>query len=542
VLVAGVTPNATHAAEPEASAQPQVLMRTMPGLRAGDDSRLQEAQLDQLRALGYSGQYDSYDTSTRTPNTESYAPIRENPFRSVADEPLSTFSIDVDTASYANVRRFLTSGQLPPRDAVRIEELVNYFTYDDPAPTDGTPFATRLEVAPCPWTPEHRLVRIGIKGRAPAEMENPGRNLVFLVDVSGSMAPANKLPLVVQSLQLLTRHLDGQDRIAIVTYAGSSGLLLPSTSCDQKATIGSALASLGAGGSTNGAGGIELAYRIAAESFLSGGVNRVILATDGDFNVGITDQGSLLRLIEEKAKSDIFLSVLGFGTGNTKDATMELLADHGNGNYAYIDTLLEAKKVLVDELRGTLDTIAKDVKIQVEFNPAEVRAFRLIGYENRVLAHTDFNDDTKDAGEIGAGHTVTALYEVVPVDAAFPGSAGVDPLKYQRVPARPRERAAAASGELLTVKLRYKDPDGDASRLIEVPVRDGGASFADASADLRFAAAVAAFGMCLRDSSQRGDATLERVYEWAFAAAGPDPFGYRQEFLRLVTLAERLSR
>ena len=520
---------------------------TAPGAGAAGDDRAKE--LEQLRGLGYVGtdRYrHRYDRPFPVPNTESYAPIRENPFRSVADEPLSTFSIDVDTASYANVRRFLTSGQLPPADAVRIEEMVNYFTYDDPAPTDGTPFATRLEVAPCPWTPEHRLVRIGIKGRAPAEMENPGRNLVFLVDVSGSMAPANKLPLVVQSLQLLTRHLDGQDRIAIVTYAGSSGLLLPSTSCDQKATIAGALASLGAGGSTNGAGGIELAYRIAAESFLSGGVNRVILATDGDFNVGITDQGSLLRLIEEKAKSDIFLSVLGFGTGNTKDATMELLADHGNGNYAYIDTLLEAKKVLVDELRGTLDTIAKDVKIQVEFNPAAVSAFRLIGYENRILAHQDFNDDTRDAGEIGAGHSITALYELVPRGASL-ARGSIDALKYQPVPAAPVTEAPldaqgdARPGELLTVKLRYKEPTGTTSKKLEFPLRASDAGLAESSADLRFAAAVAGFGMWLRNSPERNAFGLDQVYELAFGAAGIDATGYRAEFLRLVQRAQSLG-
>ena len=496
-----------------------------------------------LRDLGYSGTSVGAQGNQRrhqSPSIETYSPIRENRFHVVADEPLSTFSIDVDTASYANVRRFLNAGTLPPADAVRVEELINYFDYAYALPTGPEPFATSVEVGGCPWAPAHRLVRIGLKGSQIAHDVRRGKNLVFLIDVSGSMGSPDKLPLLVRSMRLLVDQLDADDRIAIVVYAGSSGLVLPSTSCAQRDLVLRRLDELSAGGSTNGGEGIRLAYRTARESFLEGGVNRVLLATDGDFNVGITQEGDLLRLIEEEARSGVFLSVLGFGTGNLKDSQMEQLADHGNGNYAYIDSLHEARKVLVREIGGTLETIAKDVKIQVEFNPKEVSAFRLIGYENRVLEHRDFNDDTKDAGEIGSGHTVTALYEVVPAGVAFPGAPGVDPLKYQDAPRR--SSPAATTGELLTVKLRYKEPDGDRSRLIEVPVRDGGASFAAASEDFRFAAAVAAFGLCLRASEHRGTATLADVYEWAFAAAGPDPYGYRQELLRLVAQAERLGR
>ena len=358
-------------------------------------------------------------------NTATYDHIEENPFLAAASNPLSTFSIDVDTASYSNVRRFIESGALPPKDAVRVEEMLNYFSYDYPQPTGDDPFSINLDSTSCPWEPAHRLVRIGLKGREIATDKRPASNLVFLLDVSGSMMPPERLPLIKQSMRLLVDKLTENDRVAIVVYAGGSGLALPATSGDRKEQILSALENLQAGGSTNGAEGIELAYKTAAENFIKGGVNRVILATDGDFNIGVTDQGDLIRLIEEKAKSGVFLSVLGVGNDNLKDSTMQKLADKGNGNYAYLDSLDEARKVLVQQMSGTLITIAKDVKIQVEFNPARVASYRLIGYEKRMLRKEDFNNDKIDAGEIGAGHTVTALYEIVPVGCE-PGSLQFD--------------------------------------------------------------------------------------------------------------------
>jgi len=472
-------------------------------------------------------------------NTEAYGYKKDNAYLRVADQPLSTFSIDVDTASYANVRRFLAQGQRPPADAVRIEELVNYFPYRYTPPTGNVPFAASLEVASAPWAPEHRLVRIGLKGREVSDAQRPAANLVFLLDVSGSMNQPNKLPLVKQSLRLLVNKLRADDRVAIAVYAGASGLALPSTSASRKAEILDAIDRLQAEGSTNGAMGIHLAYDIAKANFVPGGVNRVILATDGDFNVGVTNEGDLTRLIEEKAKSGVFLSVLGFGMGNYKDSTLEQLADKGNGNYAYIDTLAEARKSLVEQAGGTLVTIAKDVKIQVEFNPAEVSAYRLIGYENRLLAKEDFNNDQVDAGEIGAGHTVTALYEVVPAGVALPDETpGADPLKYQKPEqgAGSRERGAS-NGELLTVKIRYKEPASDVSTPLEFPLRDTGAQFEDASADFKFAAAVAGFGMALRDSPHRGSLTLAEVADWGRAGLGDDAGGYRSEFLGLVQQA-----
>ncbi len=475
-------------------------------------------------------------------DTEAYDPVADNPFEVVEQDPLSTFSVDVDTASYANVRRFLNGGRLPPRDAVRIEEMINYFSYAYPGPTDEHPFSVHVEVAGCPWTPGHRLMRVGLKGRVVEYDERPDCNLVFLVDVSGSMRPANKLPLLKRALGMLAGELADFDRVAIVVYAGSSGLVLPSTTCNNEDTILHALENLEAGGSTNGGAGIQLAYDIAESHFIDGGVNRVVLATDGDFNVGVTDRGSLIRLIEEKARSGVFLSVLGFGMGNLKDSTLEQLADKGNGNYAYIDTLKEAEKVLVDQVGGTLITIAKDVKIQIEFNPLEVGAYRLIGYENRVLAARDFNDDAKDAGEIGAGHTVTALYEIIPAGGEFDaGSAdvtGVDPLRYQ---SGAQPSALADSGELLTLKLRYKKPDEDVSRLLEQSVYDEGRSFAETSSDFRFAAAVASFGMLLRDSPHKGAWTYDAVLELAEHALGDDVHGYREELVGLVGQAKGLA-
>jgi len=470
-------------------------------------------------------------------NTEAYDHLTDNPFLAVGFNPLSTFSIDVDTASYSNVRRFLNQGSLPPADAVRIEELINYFNYDYDAPTGDDPFATHMEIAGCPWTPEHRLARIGLKGMQIDEDERPASNLVFLLDVSGSMSSANKLPLLKQAMKLLTNQLGADDHIAIVVYAGAAGLVLPSTACDDDQAILEALDRLQAGGSTAGGAGIQLAYETAVDNFIEGGINRVILATDGDFNVGTTDRGSLVRMIEEKAKSGVFLTVLGFGMGNIKDATLEQLADKGNGNYAYIDTIDEARKVLVEQMGGTLVTIAKDVKIQVEFNPAEVAAYRLIGYENRLLAAEDFNDDTKDAGEIGAGHTVTALYEIVPmgVEIDLPS---VDELKYQR-PTNPRR--GAASPELLTLKLRYKQPDGDTSKLLTFPITDEDHDYASASDDFKFAAAVAAYGMLLRDSPHKGTASFDGVIELAGEGIGEDRHGYRAQFIELATKAGELK-
>ena len=475
---------------------------------------------------------------------ERYDQFAENRFLLTADSPLSTFSIDVDTASYANVRRFLAAGRRPPRDAVRIEELVNYFRYVRPRPEGDDPFAVTVEAAECPWRPGHRLVRVALAGRDVARDSRPAGNLVFLVDVSGSMGDPDKLPLVKQALLMLVDELTENDRVAIVTYAGDAGLKLPPTSGDQKGRIRTAIESLASGGSTHGSAGIELAYEQAAERFIPGGANRVILATDGDLNVGVTDDAALVELIQARAKAGTFLTVLGFGQGNLQDEKMEKLADNGNGVYAYIDGVREARKVLVEQLTGSTITIAKDVKIQVEFNPAVVASYRLLGYENRALADADFRDDKKDAGEIGAGHGVTALYEVALVGDRAPAEGrGAEPLKYRRDEPQPPARDdteldEATSHELLTVKLRFKQPEGDVSRLLEVPLTAAGGAFDAASTDLRFAAAVAAFGMILRDSEHTGDATLPMVARIAGAALGDDPGGYRAEFLDLVRRAE----
>lgn len=483
---------------------------------------------------------------------ESYATGRENPFLQVRLSPLSTFAVDVDTASYSNVRRFIERRQLPPADAVRIEELVNYFPYRYAPPAvaaraaaeaakaggpAGAPFAASLEVAEAPWAPTHRLVRIGLKGREVAAAERPPANLVFLLDVSGSMGAPNRLPLVKHAMRQLVAQLRGDDRVAIVTYAGSSGLALPSTPAARSAEILAALETLQPGGSTNGGLGIQLAYDIAKANFAADGLNRVILCTDGDFNVGVTGPGELVRLVEAQAKTNVFLTVLGFGMGDFKDATLELLADKGNGHYGYIDSEREARKILVDEVTSTLATIAKDVKVQVEFNPAKVASYRLIGYENRALHAEDFADDDIDAGEIGAGHSVTALYEVVPVGAGDDPADRADDGEFRyRMPAA-RAVPAAVAGELLTVRLRYKDPAGDVSRKVEFPLVDRGGVFAKASPDFRFAAAVAEYGMILRGSPHRGSGTLGDVLAWAAAAMAnlpDDPGGYRGEFIDLV--------
>jgi Ca-activated chloride channel family protein len=475
-------------------------------------------------------------------NTEAYDHVSDNGFLSAARNPLSTFSIDVDTASYSNVRQFLTTGRLPPAGAVRIEELVNYFTYDDPTPKGNVPISVNIEVAECPWNAEHRLARIGLKGRTISQEERPPSSLVFLIDVSGSMSAANKLPLVRSGLKMLADQLDHNDRVAIVVYAGASGLILSPTGGDQKPIIHSAIDNLQAGGSTNGAAGIQLAYETAAENFIPGGINRVILCTDGDFNVGVTSQDELVRLIEEKARSKVFLTVLGFGMGNYKDSTLEKLADKGNGMYGYIDTFNEARKLLVEQMQGTLITIAKDVKLQIEFNPVRVAAYRLIGYENRLLKTEDFNNDARDAGDIGAGHSVTALYEIVPAGQLSEAVAAVavsgDALKYQR-PSVATD--VADSDDLFTLALRYKLPDADESLRLEIPAVDRGLKVSQASRDFVWSAAVAAFGMILRDSPHKGNATLAAVAELAQSARGSDLSGYRAEFLQLVETARGLS-
>ena len=471
-------------------------------------------------------------------NTEEYSHIRENGFRPVASAPLSTFSIDVDKASYANVRRFLSQGSLPPADAVRVEEMINYFSYDLPEPRGDHPFSITTDVGAAPWARDHRLVRIGIQGKRLRGDRVPPSNLVFLIDVSGSMNPENKLPLVKRSLRLLVDQLREEDKVSIVVYAGAAGLVLPCTPGSERTRILNAIDRLSAGGSTAGGAGIQLAYRMARENFVSEGNNRVILATDGDFNVGASSEGELVRLIEEERKSGVFLTVVGFGAGNYADARMEALADKGNGNYFYVDNLSEGRKIFVEELQGTLFTIAKDVKIQVEFNPAEVAAYRLVGYENRALRDEDFNNDAIDAGELGAGHTVTALYEIIPVGlrSDLPVS-GVDPLRYQA----PERRPTSARGELLTVKLRYQRPEGSASRLLEAQVRDGGPRDRTLSHDFAFAAAVAEFGMLLRNSEFKGTSSAAHVLESARAHRGEDRDGYRAEFIQLVRTWQALT-
>jgi len=472
-------------------------------------------------------------------NTESYTRITPNELLTVREHPLSTFSIDVDTASYSNVRRFLNAGQLPPVDAVRAEELINYFRYDYPAPTDRAPFAASVEVAGCPWNESHRLARIGLAARAVTRAESGGSNLVFLIDVSGSMDSPQKLPLLKSALKLMVNELDGGDRVAIVVYAGAAGVVLPSTSGGSQAAIHEALERLGAGGSTNGGEGLKRAYELARQNFVEGGINRVVLATDGDFNVGVTGPSELVSIVQDGAAHGVFLTALGFGMGNYKDSTLEMLADKGNGNYAYIDDLREARKVLVEQIGGTLVTVAKDVKIQVEFNPAEVAAYKLIGYENRLLRSEEFNDDRKDAGEIGSGHTVTALYEIVPVGAESPAAPGTDPLKYQSATA-PSE--ASGSGELLTVKLRYKDPAADSSKLQTFAVKDSGLDASAASPDFKFAAAVAEFALLLRQGSKGPEDGFARVRTLAREGTGRDEGGYRAEFLGLVDRALELRK
>ncbi len=446
---------------------------------------------------------------------ESPAPLVENEFIDAAKERTTTFAIDVDTASYSNVRRYLTAGQMPPQNIVRIEELINYFRYNDPQPRGGAPFSVTAEVAGCPWNAQNRLVRIGLQGANLDEWKAAPNNLVFLLDVSGSMAPPTSLPLIQAAFRVLVDQLRTEDRVAIVVYAGAAGLVLPSTSGADKATIRAAIDRLSAGGYTDGGQGIELAYKVARDNFLSNGNNRVILATDGDFNVGLESVEELQHFIEEKRKTGVFLSVIGVGPGNYQDAVMETLADKGNGNYAYLDTLKEAEKVFKRDLTGTLVTIAKDVKVQVEFDPAQVKSYRQIGYENRALANKDFLDDSKDAGELGAGHHVTALYEIVP--------------------------AAASNGTLGAIHLRYKQPSGETSQPLEATIVDEGKSAWDASEDMKLASAVAEFGMLLRDSSHKGTSSWEDAAHLARISIGADLDGTREEFARLVDSGKVMS-
>ncbi|HEX2606500.1 MAG TPA: von Willebrand factor type A domain-containing protein [Flavisolibacter sp.] len=470
-------------------------------------------------------------------NTEDYDGISENNFHKVADDPLSTFSIDVDAASYSNVRRFLNEGQLPPAGAVRIEEMINYFSYNYPQPVGDAPFSINTELSDCPWNNQHKLVMIGLQGKKIPVENLPASNLVFLIDVSGSMQDANKLPLVKSSMKLLVDQLREEDRISLVVYAGNAGLVLPATSGAQKTKIREAIDQLEAGGSTAGGAGIKLAYKIARENFQKEGNNRVILCTDGDFNVGASSDDDMERLIEKERESGVYLTVLGYGMGNYKDNKMQKLADKGNGNHAYIDGMSEAKKVLVNEFGGTLFTIAKDVKLQLEFNPEQVQGYRLIGYENRMLSKEDFNDDKKDAGELGSGHTVTALYEIIPTGIKDTFLKSVDPLKYQKN----EKPMAVHNGEVLTVKFRYKAPGGTTSKLLEHAVAAATVPFSKASENFRFATSVAEFGMLLRNSPFKSKATFNHVYTTAKNAKGSDAEGYRKEFVNLVRKASGLK-
>jgi len=471
-------------------------------------------------------------------NIDEYSYIDENNFKDAIKNPLSTFSIDVDAASYSNTRRFLMEGRLPPKDAVRVEEFINYFDYDYPVSETDLPFKIFTEYSECPWNEDNYLVHIGIKGKELIKDENIPSSLTFLIDVSGSMTPENKLPLLKKAFKMLVGQLNNDDKIAIVVYAGAAGLFLPTTYGSEKAKILGAIEQLQAGGSTAGGEGIILAYKIAKENFIEDGNNRVILAIDGDFNIGITNTGELVRFLNEKKKDGIFLTVLGFGEENIKDSRLEELADKGNGHYAYIDNMLEAKKVLVDEIGATLFTIAKDVKIQVEFNPAKIKSYRLVGYENRLLNDEDFEDDKKDAGEIGAGHTVTALYEIVTLEN-IEDLAGDFKLKYQE---KVIKKSAVETEEILTVSIRYKKPDEDVSKLMSAVITGKPVSFKKTSDNFKFSAAVAQLGMLLRDSEFIGNADFDKTKELAKNSLGEDKYGYRAEFLRLLDLASGLNR
>ena len=471
-------------------------------------------------------------------NTEEYDVINENTFQETITSPLSTFSIDVDAASYSNLRRVVNSGQKPQKDMIRIEEMINYFNYDYPDPKGEHPFSIITEVAQAPWNKNHRLIHIGLQGKKlDYDNTNPS-NLVFLVDVSGSMSDQNKLPLLKSSLKMLVDQLSDKDKIAIVAYAGASGLVLPPTPASKKSTIISALDNLSSGGSTAGGQGIKLAYKVAEEAFIKNGNNRVILATDGDFNVGISSTSEMVRLIEEKRETRILLTIAGFGMGNYKDGRMEQISNAGNGNYYYIDNINEARKVFVNQMQATLFTIAKDVKIQVEFNPEKVQAYRLIGYENRILNAVDFNDDKKDAGELGAGHTVTALYEIIPQGIKSKFLKNIDPLKYQDI----KKSHNIKSNDLLTVKFRYKEPDSSVSKLITNTLADKTKDINNSSDNFRFSASIAEFGMLLRESELKQGSTYQNALTLAIGAKGNDKEGYRQEFINLIQNVKLMER
>jgi Ca-activated chloride channel family protein len=488
----------------------------------------------QIRVRGIASTKSQYPQPEKDWNTEGYDHIDENGFKAVQQDPLSTFSLDVDAASYSNVRRFLNQGTLPPAGAVRVEEMINYFQYSYAQPTGEHPFSVYTELADCPWQPEHKLLLVGLQGKKVDTRELPASNITFLIDVSGSMTDENKLPLVKGALKLLADQLREQDRVSIVVYAGAAGLVLEPTS--DKTKIKQALDQLEAGGSTAGGAGIQLAYHTARQNFIKGGNNRVILCTDGDFNVGASSDDAMVSLIEKERASGVFLTVLGFGMGNYQDAKMQKLADKGNGTHAYIDQMSEAKKIFVNEFGGTLFTIAKDVKFQLEFNPAQVQGYRLIGYENRILNKEDFNDDKKDAGEMGSGHTVTALYEIIPTGVETELLGNVDPLRYSK-----KEKNKMQHGdELLLVKLRYKKPNENTSKLMEVPVSASSIAYKQASGQFRLAAAVATFGMILSDSKFKGESDFTLVRSLANSAVGEDPGGYRKEFVELCEKASKL--
>ncbi|MCU0447710.1 MAG: VWA domain-containing protein [Microscillaceae bacterium] len=470
-------------------------------------------------------------------NSEEYDKPQENPFLAVKQVPLSTFSIDVDNAAYSNIRRFLTMSQLPPPGAVRIEEMINYFDYEYPQPTGEHPFALYTELEVCPWNPKHQLIHIGLQGKSLNYNDLRPSNLVFLVDASGSMSDINKLPLLKKSLGLLLDNLSNQDRVAIVAYAGAAGLVLPSTPANQKQKILSALDALEAGGSTAGGEGINLAYKIAQENLKRNGNNRVILCTDGDFNVGVSSDEDLVKLIEEKRQSNIYLTICGFGMGNYKDRKMEMISNAGNGNYFYIDNIQEARKVFQREMRANLFTIAKDVKIQIEFNPTQVKGYRLIGYENRMLKNEDFDNDKKDAGELGAGHSVTALYEIIPANSDEVVSQNPD-LKYQQT----TTKSSAEADEIMTIKFRYKPPQSETSKLIVQTLKSGKSFFATQSQNFKFSAAVAGFGLLLKQSQYKGTLTYSQVLQLANASLGKDEEGDRTEFVKLVKTAQLLSK
>lgn len=501
-------------------------------------SSVQLLQIASVQNVGSRNKYKS-KAPANYHNTESYSKIDENNFKEVKKDPLSTFSIDVDRASYSNVRRFLNQGSLPPKDAVRIEEMLNYFPYSYSAPSGDQPFSVQATYTDCPWNKDHQLLHIALQGKQVNMEKAAPNNLVFLIDVSGSMNYPDKLDLLKAGLYLLVDQMREEDKVSIVVYAGYAGLLLPPTSGYEKNKIKGIIENLMAGGSTAGGQGIELAYKTAKENFITGGNNRVILATDGDFNVGVSSEGELIRLIEQKREDNIYLSVLGFGTGNIQDSKMKKLASHGNGNYNYIDNILEAKKVLVEEMGGTLLTIAKDVKLQLEFNPKHVDSYRLIGYEHRVMNNEDFNNDKKDGGDMGSGHSVTAVYELIPANKKKKQEESIDPLKYQSEHLDKND--PSLSNEIATIKFRYKNPGELRSKPSSIVVTNDPTILNSCSEDIRFSLAVIEFGMLLRDSEHKGSSSYKHVLELAQASIGDDKGAYRKEFIGLVMKAKDLQ-